>query len=156
MAVSDFITPFLNAFNSAEITAAEMLTRFDYDAASGKALDDIAGLINVQRLVADDDTVRRRIRARVALNNCDGTLEGLKQALKLLLNADIVRIVSLGDGLSQLEITGADIDDWGVDYINSVPMAGTGFDGIIIYDDEDFTFDDETRGFDAGELGINY
>lgn len=156
MAVSYFITPFLNAFNSSEITAAEMLTRWDYNAASGKTLDDIAGLINVQRLGADDITVRRRIRARVALNNCDGTLEGVKQTLKLLLNADIVRIVSLGDGLSQLEITGDDVDSWGIDYINSVPMAGTKFSGVIIYDSETFTFDDGTRGFDAGELGINY
>ena len=155
MAVSDFITPFLTAFNSTEASSVEMLLRWDYELATDSALDDIAAIVGVLRLGADDTTVRRRIRAKVALNNCDGTLEGIKQALKLLFNADIVRIVSLGDGLSQLEITGSDVDDWGVDYIKSVKISYNGFDGVIIYNTDTFTFDDTYLGLDSGELGEN-
>jgi len=156
MAADKFIKAFTERFNDLEITALEVDSRWNYKTSSGATLDDIAAILKIKRLAASDEDLRRRIGAVSALNSCTGSIESLQQVLKILLNATAVRVLVNGNGMFDLEITGDSIDLWGVDYIRKTPAGGCGVGHMYLYDENTFTFDDDSRGFDLGELAESY
>lgn len=144
------ITAILKIFDGLATDIEITSIKWYIESSSGKALDHIASIFRLTRLGQDDTTLRRRIKSIIAVNYCTGSINSIITALKILFESPYVRIINLGNGLMRAEVQTT--DDWAVSFLNDVPAAGCKFTGVILWDENTFTFDDDNLGFDMGEL----
>lgn len=152
MSAERYIMAYLKQFDPLEADASALELRWDYKTQTGKALTDIAAAISVPRLGLSDEELRRRIDAQIAINACTGTVDHLLPAIKLMTQADRVRVILHTHGTFDVELTGSSIDLWGVSSLGSLPAAGCAIESVRIYDANTFTLDDDNLGLDNGEL----
>ena len=149
--VEDLIEGYLERFKPLDQYVVETETKWDLDMAYGVYLDQIASVFPIFRQGADDDTFRRRIKALAVINNCTGTFESVIDSIKFLFNAEQVTLHNHGMGTFTVEISGSNIDEWALDYVDEIPAAGIRISEFYITNPNSFRHD-IGPGLDVGQM----
>lgn len=124
------------------------------------AQEDLIGRIVLQpRIGLDDDTYRRYLFARIAVNNSNGHVEDVIRVARLIVNDDDARIVVTQPGIAAMTVRVADVaitDDTAavlIDLLSEVPIGGVRItlEWTTVSPEDLFTFD-SGPGFDVGFL----
>ncbi len=92
--IENFLRVLLEPFNELELVYTSLLLERSVNSAVGTQLDLLGKLVGQLREGRNDDDYRRFIRARIAANRSEGTIENLLKVIHLVLNDDDVVIVT--------------------------------------------------------------
>lgn len=94
--ISLFLTAIGGSIQSFETAAQQVLTQRTIDTAVGQQLDEIGFLVGEPRSGLDDDTYRRRVRARISVHRSNGLVSDIIKVTALIVfdDASIIRVES--------------------------------------------------------------
>lgn len=92
--IEAFLRALVHPLQSIETVAFQVYTERNVDTAIGAQLDILGRIVGQERGGYGDDAYRRLIRARIAVNRSDGTLEELLTIARLIIDDEDVVVVA--------------------------------------------------------------
>ena len=149
-----FILSLIGHFRPIEDDTDELGLKWNLETDYGVALDHIGAVFNIARGSLNDENYRALISTEISVNTSLGTISDLQRVLKIITNAEKVKILNMGNGLFDIELYEGDTV-YNLSALRRIASAGTMIRHIYLVDDFTFTFDEDDLGFDEGELAEN-
>ncbi len=147
--------------NEIDAAAVDLITERTVDTAIGAQLDQLAGVVDIERGSSDDTELRARIKAEIRLNRSAGTIEDILEVLTLVLGTSgLLDIAEYSPASLVVYVAPTTVGEILADLIERTRAAGVG--GQLVYSESAasgvFTFaagdtlvSSTTQGFASGD-----
>lgn len=131
-----------------------LYSRLDLSSVTGIQLDNLGTIIGVRRQGFNDEIYRTMLWAKLFSNISNGTPNEIINIFKVLTKSTNIDFIEIYPATIQIQ-GNANIDQSIEPYINPILQkalgAGVQINGLVLYEDESFVFDDDTDPVAEGD-----